>query len=112
MANASDFRRICRTLDGTVEGPHFDRRAFKVKRIYATLAADGQTANLKFTPDEQELKCMLPPGAFQPVPNAWGRQGYTTVMLANVTRDELRSAVEIAWRHAISAKRTSKRVRK
>jgi hypothetical protein len=50
---------------------HFDRVAFKVVRIYATLAADGRTANLKFKPDEQEFRCMMAPEAFAPVPNAW-----------------------------------------
>lgn len=66
MADARDFRKICLSLDGTSEAPHFDRRAFKVKRTYATLSADELTANLKFTPDEQEFKCMLAPEAFQP----------------------------------------------
>lgn len=50
-----------------------------MKRIYATLAADGLTANLKLTPDEQELKCLTVPEAFQSVPNAWGKQGWTTM---------------------------------
>ncbi|AGK57816.1 hypothetical protein HYPDE_30708 [Hyphomicrobium denitrificans 1NES1] len=112
MADARDFRRICLSLDGTSEAPHFDHRAFKVKRTYATLAADEQTANIKFTPDEQEFKCMLAPEAFQPVPNAWGRQGFTTVTLANVSVEELRSAVEMAWRHAVPEKRKSRRTRK
>lgn len=109
MATSRDFRKICLSLEGTTEAPHFDRRAFKVKRIYATLAADGLTANLKFTPDEQEFKCMLAPEAFQPVPNAWGRQGYTTVTLANVAFDELRAGVEMAWRHGVPAKRNPKK---
>jgi hypothetical protein len=112
MATSRDFRKICLSLEGTAEAPHFDRRAFKVKRIYATLAADGLTANLKFTPDEQEFKCMLAPEAFQPVPNAWGRQGFTTVTLAKVTRDELHAAIEIAWQHAVLVKRSPKRARK
>ena len=73
MATAKDLRRIALALEGTAEAPHFDRAAFKVSRIYVTLAADGRTANFKFTPDEQELKCMLAPEAFAPVPNAWGQ---------------------------------------
>jgi len=71
MAKAEDLRRIALALEGTTEAPHFDRTAFKVARIYVTLAADGQTANLKFAPDEQELKCLTAPDAFAPVPNAW-----------------------------------------
>ena len=52
-------------LEGTAEAPHFDRAAFKVARIYVTLAADGRTANFGFTPDEQELKCLVAPKALR-----------------------------------------------
>jgi hypothetical protein len=54
MASAKDFRRIALSLEGTTRAPHVDRTAFKVKRIYATLAADGRSANIKFSPDEQK----------------------------------------------------------
>jgi hypothetical protein len=64
MATARDLRRIALSLEGTTEAPHFDRTAFKVRTIYATLAADGRTANLMFTPDEQALKCTVAPEAF------------------------------------------------
>ena len=101
MATARDLRRLALALEGTTEAPHFDRAAFKVARIYVTLAADGLTANFKFTPDEQELKCLTAPDAFAPVPNAWGRQGWTTAILAPLGRDELRSALETAWKHAL-----------
>jgi|SRR5688572_27891922 hypothetical protein len=104
MATALDLRRIALALEGTSEAPHFDRAAFKVKRIYATLAADGKTANLKFTPDEQEFKCMLAPEVFAPVPNAWGKQGWTTLTLATATAADLKVALEIAWAHAVPAK--------
>jgi len=109
MATAADLRRIALSLTGTTEAPHFDRIAFKVARIYATLAADRLTANLKFSPDQQEFKCMLAPEAFAPVPNAWGKQGWTTVTLAAVKTAELKDALTTAWRHATpSAKARSK----
>jgi hypothetical protein len=105
MASAADLRRIALSLDGTREAHHFDRAAFKVARIYATIAADGVTANLKFTPDEQELKCLVAPEVFTPVPNAWGQQGWTTVHLAKALIPDLSCALEIAWRHALPAGR-------
>jgi hypothetical protein len=104
MATAADLKRIAMSLEGTVEAPHFDRTAFRVKRIYATLALDKKTANLMLKPDEQEFKCMLAPEAFAPVPNAWGRNGATTVTLANVDASELRAALEMAWAHAVATK--------
>ena len=87
-------------LEGTTEAPHFDRAAFKVARIYVTLAGDGHTANFKFTPDEQELKCVTAPEVFTAIPNAWGRQGWTTADLSKLGADELKSALEAAWVHA------------
>jgi hypothetical protein len=104
MATARDMKSIALALAGTSEAPHFDRTAFKVKRIYATLAADGKTANLKFTPDEQDFKCMLAPEVFVPVPNAWGRQGWTTLTLATASAAELQAALEMAWANAVPAK--------
>ena len=84
MASVSDFTQIALGLAGTTSAPHFDRTAFKVRRTYATLAADGRSANLKLTPDEQEFKVMLAPEAF-----------------AAVGREELAAALEMAWTHAV-----------
>jgi protein required for attachment to host cells len=106
MATASDLKRIAMSLEGTLEAPHFDRTAFKVWRIYATLAPDKKTANLMLTRDEQDFKCLLAPEAFAAVPNAWGRKGATTVTLAEVSVAELRAALEMAWKHAASKKPT------
>lgn len=105
MATRADLRRIALSLDGTSEAPHFDRAAFKVARIYVTLAADGRTANFKFTPADQEFKCMLAPAAFNPVAGGWGKQGWTTATLAELSAAELKNALEIAWRQALPKKR-------
>jgi len=108
VAASRDFRRIALSLEGTSEAPHFDRTAFKVARTYATLAADGLTANVKFTPEDQAFKSMMAPQAFAPVANAWGRQGWTTILLDAVDIPELRDALETAWRGARN-KRTMKK---
>jgi hypothetical protein len=105
VANGEDLRRIALSLEGTSEAPHFDRIAFRVARIYATLAADRQTANFMFTPDEQGFKCLLAPEAFRPVAGGWGRNGATTAILAALNGDELRAALEMAWRRAQPARR-------
>lgn len=105
MATAKDFRRLALSLPGTTEASHFDRTAFKVRRIYATLAPDGKSANLMFSPDEQALKCEVAPDAFCRIPNAWGARGATTATLSALSAEELRSALETAWRDAISERR-------
>jgi len=104
MATANDLRRLALSLEGTTEAPHFDRTAFKVARIYVTLAPDGKTANFMFTPEEQEFKCLLAPEAFAPVPNAWGKRGATTATLGKLKVAELKSALETAYQHALPKK--------
>jgi YjbR len=105
MASAKDFRRIALSLSGTTEAPHFERTAFKVRRIYATLSPDGRSANLMLSPDEQALKCAVAPDAFSPMPNAWGVRGATSVKLSALTAAELRDSLKTAWQHAVSKRR-------
>lgn len=100
MATGEDLRRLALALPGVVEKPHFDRAAFVVAKTFVTLAADGLTANFKFTPDEQALKCAVAGDVFAPVPNAWGAQGWTVAQLARLGETELAAALETAWRHA------------
>jgi hypothetical protein len=109
MATGKDLRRMALALEGTTEAPHFERAAFKAARIYVTLAADGRSANFMFTPDEQEFKCMLAPEAFAPVPNAWGKQGWTTAILSKLSAAELKAALEMAWAHGVAKKKAKRR---
>jgi hypothetical protein len=109
MATGKDLRRLALALEGTAEYPHFDRVAFKVDRTYVTLASDGKSANFKFTPDEQELKCMVAGDAFAPIPNAWGRQGWTVGTLSALSTAELKAALAMAHAHGKKQKKPGKR---
>ena len=102
MATAADVDRIAMGLEGTTSAPHFDRLAYKVRRIYATLR-DG-SMNLMLTPDEQAFKVMLAPQVYAPVPNAWGRNGATMVDLSQIGLDELEAALRMAWEHGRATK--------
>ena len=100
MPDAATLRRLALALPGTTEAPHFDRTSFRARTIFATLAPDGTTANLNLGPDEQQFRCTLAPHGFAPVPNAWGRQGWTTATLAALDEAELAAALQAAWRRA------------
>jgi hypothetical protein len=110
MANAADFRRIARSFEGAGEYPHLDRHAFKARVTFATLAPDELSANIKFAPDEQALKCAVAPDAFAALDNAWGRRGWTCATLAALSEAELKSALEMAWRHAAPKPKARKRL--
>ena len=111
MAKAADLARLARALPGVVDYPHFDRRAFKARVTFVTFASDGLSANFKFSPDQQALKCAVAPDAFAPIPNSWGRQGWTRATLAALSDAELAAALEMAWRHGAASprKRASRR---
>ncbi len=102
----ADLRRIALSLEGVTEAPHFDRAAFRYATIFVTLAADGKSANFKYTPDQQEFKCMLDPDAFAPVPGGWGRMGFTTAILDMLDEQGLRAALELAYGNALPKSKT------
>lgn len=101
MVDSERFSSIALALPDAVSSAHFDRIAFKVKRTFATLAADGLSANLNFTPNEQELKCQLAPEVFTPIDNGWGRQGWTTIWLGAATENDVKAALAMAYAHAV-----------
>jgi hypothetical protein len=100
MTTGRDLRRMALALEGTTEAPHFDRIAFKARRTYVTLGADGLEANLFFTPDQQHFKCMMAPEAFAAVPNKWGERGWTRATLSKLSPAEIKSALQTAWANA------------
>jgi YjbR len=112
MATAKDFAKIALSLEGTVEQPHFDRRAFKAKRIFASLAPDGLTANLRLPPEEQEFRCETEPAAYRKIPNKWGDAGWTTATLSALTIGDLKVSLEGAWRFQSIEKKSARRNRR
>ena len=102
MATAEDFRCLALAHPGVTEAPHFERVAFRARIIFASLAADGKTANLLLTPDQQLLKCQVAPEVFSPVPNKWGQRGWTTVTLSAATLADLEDALRLAHGNAVA----------
>jgi hypothetical protein len=100
MADAAAFRAAALALEGVTQAPHVDRTAFRRRTIFATLAADGLTANLRFAPEEQAFRCAARPDAFAPVPGGWGALGWTTATLAALDAEALAGALAAAWSDA------------
>lgn len=104
MVTTARFQALALAYDDASTAPHMDRLAFRTPyRIYATLAADGASANLRLAPEQQEVLVAAHPDAFTPVPGGWGRQGWTTVTLAAVEERALKDALGGA--HAIAAQK-------
>lgn len=100
--DAAAFRGAALALADAREVPHMDRAAFRTTRkIFATLAADEQTANLGFSAEQQELFTTSRPDVFAPVPGGWGRMGFTTMTLAAVDAATMRDALVAAHANAL-----------
>ncbi|MFT3769161.1 MAG: MmcQ/YjbR family DNA-binding protein [Minicystis sp.] len=109
MIRAARFREIALSFPGALEVPHMERVAFRTKRrIFATLAPDGKSANLMLDLDLQEALCEALPKAFAPVPGGWGRMGYTTVTFSAVSEADLTNALTEAHARAGEPKKKPK----
>ncbi len=101
MIRADRFHALASGFEGTERAPHFDRVAWRTKaRIFATVAPDERSANLKLELDCQAFWCEERPDAFQPVPGGWGRMGMTTVDFARVKEADLVAALTQAYEFA------------
>jgi hypothetical protein len=104
------FRRIALALEGVVEGAHMSHPDFRVNnRIFASLHSKDQFGMVKLTPDQQQDFIDDHPEMFQPESGAWGRSGYTRVVLkAAADEDAVGEALTLAWRNTRRVQRRKK----
>lgn len=103
----NQFSELALSLPNTIAAPHFERTAFKVvgKRIFATLHEESKTANVKFSPADQSVYCLIDKEAIYPVNNKWGLQGWTTFQLALVEKQLMLDALYTAYGDVLKNKR-------
>ncbi len=101
------FRELALSFQQTIAAPHFERTAFKVvgKRIFATLHEETQTANIKFSPADQSVYCLIDKEAIYPVNNKWGLQGWTTFQLDRVDSQLMLDALDTAYHDVLKTKK-------
>ena len=98
MLSIKKFRQIALSFPGTEEQPHFEKISFRVKKkIFATLDEQQQKATLKFSPVDQSVFCLADKTAIYPVPNKWGKQGWTVIDLTKVNKTMLEDALSTAY---------------
>lgn len=97
MQTLDSLRIIIGTFPEVEEAPHFDRIAFKVKKIFATYDAKTNSINVKLSEVDQDVFTKVGQGAIYPVDNKWGKQGWTTVDLSSVTEELLKDVLTTAY---------------
>ena len=99
MTTAAQWRKLALSLPETEEKSHFGQPDFRVKnKIFAGLSPDGRRGTLKLGLEAQAMVLEGKPEAFAPAAGAWGRKGWTHVVLARVKLTDLQELVVEAWR--------------
>ena len=98
MVSIETVRQLALAFPETDEHPHFERRAFRVKKkIFATLSEKNMTVSLKLTLVDQSVFCGFDNTVMYPVPGGWGRMGFTFVNLKKVKKAMFKDALTTAY---------------
>jgi hypothetical protein len=97
MVSIKTFRELALSLPEATEAPHFDKAAFKVKKIFATLDEPAKRACVMLSPVDQSSFCTFDKRIIYPVPNKWGLQGATYIELSKVSKTMLLDALTSAY---------------
>ena len=99
MVTAAQITKLALAMPDVVQKAHFEQPDFRVGgKIFADLSRDGKRATLKLTPVLQQAVMDSSPSVFSPAPGAWGRAGWTFVVLAHAKRVELAHLLAESWR--------------
>jgi hypothetical protein len=98
MVTIAEVRKLALFFPETDEHPHFERKAFRVKKkIFATLSEKDMILNLKLTVEDQSVFCAFDKTVIYPVPGGWGRMGFTSVNLKKVKKTMFKDALTVAY---------------
>ena len=98
MIPFDDFKKLALSFPGVAELPHFDNTSFRInKKIFATLNEKENRACIKLTPIDQSVFCAFDSSIIYPVPNKWGKQGWTLINLSKIKKSMLKDALTQAF---------------
>ena len=99
MISNQRFREMALAFSEAIEVPHFEKPSFRVnKKIFATLDERAERACLPFSEIDQSLFTTFDKSVIYPVPNKWGKQGWTFIELKKVEEETLLDALKAAYR--------------
>lgn len=99
MISSKIVREIALSLDEVEELPHFEKASFRVnKKIFATLNEKNNRATLKLSENDQYIFSLYGnKTVVHPVPNKWGKLGWTNFNLDGLDEEFLKDALIAAY---------------
>jgi len=103
MVSIETFRELAISFPNATEEPHFEKTSFRVnKKIFATFDEKNNRAALKLNEIDQSVFCASGEMIFYPIPNKWGKQGWTIVELSKVRPEMFEDALIRSYENVIS----------
>ncbi len=97
MTGLEKLQEFALALPEASEEPHFEKISFRVrKKIFVTFSRENGRATVKLTEMDQSIFCAANKSIY-PVPNKWGKQGWTIVEVQAVGPALLKAVVETAY---------------
>ena len=98
MVSIAIFRKMALSFPETTEQPHFEKTSFRVgKKIFATFDSKNNRACIKLSEAEQDVFAVFDRSVIYPVPNKWGKQGWTLIDLSKVKKKMFADALTTAY---------------
>jgi predicted DNA-binding protein (MmcQ/YjbR family) len=95
---ADTFRSLALSLPEATENAHFEKISFRVKsKIFATMDAAQSRATVKLSAADQDIFCTFDNMIIYPVPNKWGKQGWTHINLHAIPEHLLLEVLKAAY---------------
>ncbi|RZK56018.1 MAG: MmcQ/YjbR family DNA-binding protein [Pedobacter sp.] len=102
MVTLKNFRELALSFLDTNEQPHFEKTSFRVeKKIFATYDTRKNQASLKLNEIDQSVFSAFDVKNIYPVPNNWGKQGWTVFNLDKVRMDLFTDALTLAYQNIL-----------
>ena len=98
MIDINTFKKIALSFPEATEQPHFEKSSFRIgKKIFATLDIKNNKACIKLSMTDQDLFSLFDKSVIYPVPNLWGKNGWTYINLKKVRKDMCMEALKTAY---------------
>lgn len=112
MVSIDTFRKLALSFPETTEEPHFEKISFRVKKkIYATFDESKNRACLKLSEIDQDVFSSTDKTVIFPIPNKWGKQGWTFIEMKKVRKEIFLDAMTTAYCE-VAPKKLSQLVRR
>lgn len=98
MPTITKLRKIALSFPETTEQPHFEKTSFRVKnKIFVTYDPANKIACFKLSDIDQNVFVSADKSNIYPVPNKWGKQGWTYIKIEKIHLDLFTDALTTAY---------------